>query len=124
MAPSLVALHPQCGELLGQWRLDDTYLSIRQLAREPRAQRLGIDLQAERPAPEDRLRAPVLAVFDSQARWSHQLPLPEACAVAVGDDQWWAGGGSGELGQPLAGLARGSNNTLIDLCFYLRPALG
>ena len=87
MDPSLVALHPQCGELLGQWRLDGPYLSIRHLALDPRAQRLGIALQAQHPAPEDRWRAPVLAVFDSHARWSHRLPLPEACAVAVGKGQ-------------------------------------
>ena len=139
MDPSLVALHPQSGERLGQWRLDDPYLSIRHLAWDPRAQRLGIALQAEHPAPEDRWRAPVLAVwdgqrltptseppdlrgyggavaaapvggfligcpranvvavFDSQARWSHQLPLPEACAVAASESEWWAGGSSGVL---------------------------
>jgi hypothetical protein len=139
MDASLVALSPKDGERLGQWRLADPYLSIRHLAWDSRYKRLGIALQAEHPAPEERWRAPVLAVwdgerliptaepsdlrgyggavaaspgggfligcpranvvaaFDSQARWSHNLALPDACAVAVSADQWWAAGSTGVL---------------------------
>jgi uncharacterized protein len=143
MDPSLVALDPRTGELLGQWRLDDHWLSIRHLAWDAHAKRLGIALQAEHPVPEDRWRAPVLAVWDGErlntgpvspdlrgyggavaaapgggflvgcpranalavfsanARWTDNLPLPDACAVAAGDGQWWAGGSTGVLHQPM-----------------------
>ena len=139
MDASLVALSPAIGELLGQWRLSDPYLSIRHLAWDATARRLGIALQAEHPEPPDRWRAPVLAVwngerittspeppdlrgyggavaarpgggflvgcpragavavFDAEASWSHNLALPEACAVAANGDRWWAGGGTGVL---------------------------
>ena len=139
MDASLVALSPAIGELLGQWRLSDPYLSIRHLAWDATARRLGIALQAEHPEPPDRWRAPVLAVwngerittspeppdlrgyggavaarpgggflvgcpragavavFDAEASWSHNLALPEACAVAANGDRWWAGGSTGVL---------------------------
>ena len=42
-------------------------------------------------------RANVVAAFDAQGRWSHNLDLAEACAVAVGPSQWWAGGSTGVL---------------------------
>ena len=63
---SLVALNPKTGALLGQWRLADPFLSIRHLAWDASTQRLGIALQAEHPAAEDRWRAPVLAVWDGE----------------------------------------------------------
>ena len=158
MDASLVALSPITGELLGQWRLTDPFLSIRHLAWDATAQRLGIALQAEHPAPQDRWRAPVLAVwdgerltpspeppdlrgyggavaarpgggflvgcplanavavFDAQARWSHNLALPEACAVAANGDRWWAGGSTGVLQagtdrHPVAQIETGSLKT-------------
>ena len=64
MAPSLVRLAPASGELLGQWRLDDPRLSIRHMAWSQRADApplLGIVLQAEHDAPDQRRDAPVLA---------------------------------------------------------------
>ena len=64
MDASLVALDPSTGERLGQWRLADPYLSIRHLAWDATARRLGIALQAEHPDPQDRRQAPVLAVWD------------------------------------------------------------
>jgi hypothetical protein len=64
MDASLVALHPGTGELLGQWRLADPYLSIRHLAFDMHAGRLGIALQAEHPDVQARHTAPVLAVWD------------------------------------------------------------
>jgi uncharacterized protein len=142
MDPSLVAVDPASGKLLGQWRLDDPHLSIRHLAWDTHAKRLGIALQAEHPAPEDRWRAPVLAewdgarlwteprspdlrgyggavaaapgggfmvgcpraqalaVYSTGARWSHNLTLPDACAVAASDGRWWAGGSTGVLCGP------------------------
>jgi hypothetical protein len=50
----LLALNPKSGALLGQWRLGDPFLSIRHLAWDASTQRLGIALQAEHPAAEDR----------------------------------------------------------------------
>ncbi|MDF3823494.1 DUF1513 domain-containing protein, partial [Leptospira sp. 96542] len=67
MDASLVALHPGTGELLGQWRLADHYLSIRHLAFDAGAGRLGIALQAEHPDAAQRQGAPVLAVWDGKA---------------------------------------------------------
>jgi uncharacterized protein len=71
MDASLVALHPDTGALLGQWRLDDPFLSIRHLAFDPVSGTLGIALQAEHPAshadPQARAGAPVLAVWDGRA---------------------------------------------------------
>jgi uncharacterized protein len=66
MDASLVALHPRTGARLGQWRLADPYLSVRHLAWDARNQRLGIALQAEHPSPDDRWRAPVLAIWDGE----------------------------------------------------------
>lgn len=139
MDASLVALNPKSGALLGQWRLGDPFLSIRHLAWDASTQRLGIALQAEHPAAEDRWRAPVLAVwdgesiittpkppdlrgyggavavrhgggflvgcpranalalFDAEARWSHNVTMPEVCAVAVSAGAWWVGGSTGVL---------------------------
>jgi hypothetical protein len=73
MDASLVALSPATGELLGQWRLADSYLSIRHLAWDATAQRLGIALQAEHPDPRNRWLAPVLAVWDGE----RLTPSPE-----------------------------------------------
>jgi hypothetical protein len=42
-------------------------------------------------------RANAVAVFDRQARWSHSVALPEACAVASSTKRWWAGGITGVL---------------------------
>jgi hypothetical protein len=64
MDASLVALSPQTGAVLGQWRLIDPDLSIRHLAWDPVSQRLGIALQAEHADDAQRLSAPVLAVWD------------------------------------------------------------
>lgn len=66
MDASLVALHPGSGELLGQWRLDDPYLSIRHLAWNPASRAVGIALQAEHPDTAARQAAPVLAVWDGR----------------------------------------------------------
>lgn len=61
-------------------------------------------------------RANALALFDATARWSHNLALPDACAVAVDAGRWWAGGGRGVLhaqpgGPNAAQLATGTNGS-------------
>lgn len=91
MDASLVALDPGSGELLGQWRLADPFLSIRHLAFDPASGTLGIALQAEHPDPAAKAAAPVLAVWDGRTlRAAESQPpvagyggdiaaLPEAC---------------------------------------------
>lgn len=64
MDASLVALDPDNGHLLGQWRLDDPRLSIRHLAWDPVSRSVGIALQAEHSDAAQRLAAPVLAVWN------------------------------------------------------------
>lgn len=66
MDPSLVALHPATGQLLGQWRLQDPFLSIRHLAWDGHSRTLGVALQAEHPEEATRTAAPVLAIWDGQ----------------------------------------------------------
>lgn len=70
MDSSLVRLDGRNGRLLGQWRLDDSHLSIRHMAwSRPAGEAgalLGFALQAEHAAAERRRTAPVLAVFDGQ----------------------------------------------------------
>lgn len=66
MDASLVALSPQTGAVLGQWRLADPFLSIRHLAWDTTSQRLGIALQAEHRDVAQRQAAPVLAVWDGE----------------------------------------------------------
>lgn len=64
MDASLVVLHPQTGDLLGQWQLTDRALSIRHLAWDATNHRVGIALQAEHADAQARVNAPVLAVWD------------------------------------------------------------
>ncbi|MEW6118778.1 MAG: DUF1513 domain-containing protein [Pseudomonadota bacterium] len=65
MDSSLVRLHGETGERLGQWRLPDARLSLRHLAwGGTRAPLLGIALQAEHDRAEDKATAPILALFD------------------------------------------------------------
>ena len=71
MDPSLAALHPADGRLLGQWKLPDPRLSIRHLAWDAARQRLGIALQAEHDDAR-RHSAPIFAVWDGQ-----RLPLAQ-----------------------------------------------
>ena len=73
MDTPLVALNPNSGALLGQWRLADPFLSIRHLAWDASARRLGIALQAEHPIAKDRWRSPVFAVWDGE----RLTPSPE-----------------------------------------------
>lgn len=82
MAPSLVRIAPDNGELLGQWRLDDPRLSIRHMAWSRRADAtplLGIGLQAEHDTLEQRRDAPVLAVWNGKT-----LRIPTRSALGGG----------------------------------------
>jgi hypothetical protein len=74
MDSSIVRLHASTGERLGQWRLPDPRLSLRHLAwqgathaRNANKPLLGIALQAEHDSADDKLLAPVLAIFDGHA---------------------------------------------------------
>lgn len=67
MDPSLVALNPDTGQRLGQWRLNDPRLSIRHLAWDPVSQRVGVALQAEHDDDTDRRHAPLFAAWDGQS---------------------------------------------------------
>lgn len=72
MDASLVALDPVDGQVLGQWRVADPFLSLRHVAWDPVSASLGIALQAEHGQPAERAAAPVLAVFDG-----HRLRLAQ-----------------------------------------------
>lgn len=81
MDSSIVRLRPQDrGALAGQWQLPDPRLSLRHLAWgpavawDPGQRWLGIALQAEHDLAEDKLHAPVLALFDGQRL--HTAPRP------------------------------------------------
>ena len=64
MDSSLVALHPENGTLLGQWRLDDPRLGIRHLTFDKVSGILGVALQAEHDDAVLRNSAPLLATWD------------------------------------------------------------
>lgn len=80
MDSSLVRLEPARGELLGQWRLPDTRLSLRHLAQGEAGARhvLGIALQSEHDGPQAKANAPVLALFDGERLAVAAAPQPLA----------------------------------------------
>jgi hypothetical protein len=73
MDPSLVRLDAAGGQLRGQWRLPDSQLSIRHLARAENG-RVGIALQAEHSKPAERATAPLFALFDGTALQLGETP--------------------------------------------------
>lgn len=83
MDASLVALDPRDGTRLGQWRLDDPYLSIRHLAWDPVSRTVGIALQAEHPDADAKRRAPVFAAWDGQRL---QAALAQPAVQGYGGD--------------------------------------
>ena len=91
MDASLVALHPDSGALLGQWRLAGPFLSLRHLAFDPVSGTLGIALQAEHPQASDKAAAPVLAVWDGRTLRAAEGQPP--VAGYGGDICAWPGGG-------------------------------
>ncbi|HSX91533.1 MAG TPA: DUF1513 domain-containing protein [Hydrogenophaga sp.] len=106
MDPSLVALDPAGGTLLGQWRLHDPRLSVRHLAWDPVSRRVGIALQAEHDDEAARRDAPLLATWDGSALKASP-PMPGALGYG-GDICARAGGGfwlSATRANALLGLA-------------------
>ncbi|MDQ7988328.1 MAG: DUF1513 domain-containing protein [Candidatus Dactylopiibacterium sp.] len=82
MDSSLARVNPENGALLGQWRLRDARLSLRHLAwnMQPSGRRvLGIALQGNHDAPEQRRAAPALALWDGQA-----LDIPSQSPLGLG----------------------------------------
>lgn len=114
MDPSLVALHPDTGALLGQWRLPDPRLSIRHLAWQPagpgRSPLLGIALQAEHDDPVLRAQAPVLACWDGSHLW-----VPEALSPAA--TQPLQGYGGDICALPGGGFAVSCPRAAVLACF-------
>jgi hypothetical protein len=80
---SLVALEPRHGRLLGQWRLQDPWLSIRHLAWNGHSGQVGVALQAEHPSADQRQAAPVLALWDGR---SLQAAVAPAALAGYGGD--------------------------------------
>ncbi len=66
MDSSLVRLDARSGEITGQWRLADTRLSLRHLARADDG-RIGVAIQAEHDDAAQRNAAPLLAVWQNGA---------------------------------------------------------
>lgn len=91
MDPSLVAMDPVNGRNLGQWRLQDTRLSIRHLAWDPVGQRVGVALQAEHDDIAARRNAPLCATWDGEEL--QVGPPVEAGLGYAGDICARAGGG-------------------------------
>lgn len=85
MAPSLVRLHGDSGDVLGRWRLADPRLSLRHLAwarmdaGNGSVRLLGVALQAEHERTADRREAPAFALWDGTA-----LTVPSRDAAAGG----------------------------------------
>lgn len=83
MDSSLVRIHADTGELLGQWRVPDARLSLRHLAWSRPAGEggalLGVAMQAEHEDPTRRAEAPVLAVWDGR-----DLAVPSYAVDAAG----------------------------------------
>lgn len=79
MDASLVRLHRDTGEMLGQWRLPDPRLSLRHLAWNSSGT-LGVALQGEQQDAQARAECPVLAWFDGQSL--QVAPQPEGAVLA------------------------------------------
>lgn len=87
MDSSLVVFDLRTGQRRGPWRLTDPRLSLRHLAWHAPSRALGIALQSEHDEPEQRARAPLLAVFDGETLRPIASPTdrPEAGAGYAGD---------------------------------------
>lgn len=83
MDSSLVRIHPQNGERLGQWRLSDRRLGLRHMAWsyavEGRAPVLGIVMQNEHEDLQQRRQSPLLALWDG-----NELKIPAAQGLGDG----------------------------------------
>lgn len=118
MDPSICCLHPHTGELLGQWRLPDTWLSLRHLAwalpdpgqtqsQTSNTPTLGIALQAEHEDPAHKAAAPLLAVLSwaDQPEGAMRLASGQPALAGYGGDITVAG--SGQQAQFLVSATRG-----------------
>lgn len=76
MDSSLVRLDGRDGRLLGQWRVDDSRLSLRHLAL--RGETVGIAMQAEHDDAARRDAAPLLAIHDGRGLRAHAAARPLA----------------------------------------------
>ncbi len=77
MDSSLVRIDAQTGRLDGQWRLDDSRLSLRHLAwSDDLSMTLGIAMQAEHDDADAKAAAPVLALFDGERLRVASSPQP------------------------------------------------
>lgn len=92
MDSSIARLLPaQKGAIAGQWRLQDSRLSLRHLAwgpgvaHAPGRRWLGIALQAEHDNAQARARAPVLALFDGERLQAALLPEGQGLGGYGGD---------------------------------------
>lgn len=83
MRPSLVRIDAVNGALLGEWHLDDPYLSIRHLNATANGI-VAVALQAAHPDQALRDAAPVLALFDGKALKLVALP-PNGLGGYAGD---------------------------------------
>ncbi|RVU43255.1 DUF1513 domain-containing protein [Rubrivivax rivuli] len=93
MEPALVQLDASTGALLGRWTLPDAQLSLRHIAwAQHPLPRLGVALQAEHAQPALRGAAPVLAVWEADARGDGgHLALRGDSAAAVAQSGGYAG---------------------------------
>lgn len=118
MDPSICCLHPHTGELLGQWRLPDTRLSLRHLAWAlPHASQqpaqtsgtptLGIALQAEHDDLAQKAAAPLLAVLSWADRPEGALHLASGQPALAGYGGDITVAGSGQHAQFLVSATRG-----------------
>lgn len=77
MDSSIVRLDAATGDLLGQWRLEDSRLSLRHLAWNGQSGKpvLGIALQAEHDEAAAKANAPILALFDGRTLRTVEAPV-------------------------------------------------
>lgn len=130
MDSSIVCLHPDTGELLGQWRLTDPRLSLRHLAwagagatphggdasaAMATGLTLGIALQAEHDDTAQRASAPLLAVlsWDEQPEGELRLAQGQPSLAGYGGDV--AVLGEGTAAQFVVSATRGDVLARYDL---------
>jgi hypothetical protein len=75
MDASLARLDPATGRLIGVWRVDDPYLSLRHLARAPDGT-VAVAMQAEHASAQERATAPLLALLEPAATQLRCIALP------------------------------------------------
>lgn len=99
MDASLARLDPVSGRLIDVWRVDDSYLSLRHLARSPDGT-VAVAMQAEHADPNARRLAPLLALLAPAATGLRCVALPDQTSLGgyAGDVAYLPT--SGPLGPP------------------------